>query len=152
MFFFFWGGWRAPVEGHKIIYIKNGISDNTMNIFSLALCSVLTVCVCVHTQLYPKLCNPMDCSLLGPSLHRILQAKILEWVAISYTRGSFQSRDPTCIGRWLCYHWATWEALTYKPYIPLLMRGNYISVIISCSIYECSVFREIILVDSLKWV
>ena len=129
-----------------------GSQITPLTYFSLALCSVLTVCVCVHTQLYPKLCNPMDYSLLGPSLHSILQAKLLEWVAISYTRESFWSRDPTCIDRLLCYHWATWEALTYKPYIPLLMRGNYISVIISYSIYERSVFREIILGDSLKWV
>ena len=34
------------------------------------------------------LCDPMDCSLLGSSVHGILQARILEWVAISYSRGS----------------------------------------------------------------
>ena len=34
------------------------------------------------------LCNPMDCSLPGSSVHGILQARILEWVAISYSRGS----------------------------------------------------------------
>ena len=33
------------------------------------------------------LCNPMDCSLLGSSLHGILQARVLEWVAISFSRG-----------------------------------------------------------------
>ena len=32
------------------------------------------------------LCNPMDCSLLGPSVHEILQARLLEWVAISFSR------------------------------------------------------------------
>ena len=51
------------------------------------------------------LCDPMDCSLPGSSVHGILQTKILEWVAISYSRGSSQPRDPThvscisCIGR-----------------------------------------------------
>ena len=39
------------------------------------------------------LCDPMDCSLLGSSVHGILQARILEWVAISYSRGSSQPRD-----------------------------------------------------------
>ena len=34
-------------------------------------------------QLCPTLCNPMDCSLPGSSVHGILQARILEWVAIS---------------------------------------------------------------------
>ena len=40
------------------------------------------------TQLCPTLCDPMDSSPPGPSVHRILQARILEWVAISYSRGS----------------------------------------------------------------
>ena len=37
----------------------------------------------------------MDCSPLGPSVHGILQARILEWVAISFSRGSSQARDRT---------------------------------------------------------
>ena len=41
------------------------------------------------TQLCPTLCNPMDCSLPGFFVHGILQARILEWVAISFSRGSF---------------------------------------------------------------
>ena len=41
------------------------------------------------------LCNPMDCSLLGSSVHEIFQARILEWVAISFSRGSSQPRDQT---------------------------------------------------------
>ena len=41
------------------------------------------VCVCVRAQLCPTLCNPMDCSLPGSSVHGIFQARILEEVAIS---------------------------------------------------------------------
>ena len=44
-------------------------------------------------QLRPTLRNPMDCSLPGSSVHGILQARILEWVAIPFSRGSPQSRD-----------------------------------------------------------
>ena len=40
------------------------------------------------TQSCPTLCNPMDCSLPGSSIHGILQARILEWVAIPFSRGS----------------------------------------------------------------
>ena len=40
-----------------------------------------------------QLCNPMDCSLLGSSIHGILQARLLEWFAISYSRGSSPPRD-----------------------------------------------------------
>ena len=59
----------------------------------------------------------LDCSLPGSSVQGILQAGILEWVAISSSRGSSRPRDLTyipcvsCIGRWVLYHWATWEAL-----------------------------------------
>ena len=45
-------------------------------------------------QLYLTLCNPMDCSLPGFSIHGILQA-IMEWVAIPLFRGSSQPRDRT---------------------------------------------------------
>ena len=44
-------------------------------------------------QLYPTLCNPMDCSPLGSSAHGILQARIMEWVAITFSRESSQPRD-----------------------------------------------------------
>ena len=60
---------------------------------------------CVCAQSYPTLCNPMDCSPPGSSVHGISQAGILEWVAISFSRGSSQLRDRThvscisCTGR-----------------------------------------------------
>ena len=41
---------------------------------------------CVHAQSCPTLCNPMDHSPPGSSVHEILQARILEWVAISFSR------------------------------------------------------------------
>ena len=41
----------------------------------------------------PTLCDPMDCSLPGSSVHGISQARILEWVAIPFSRGSSQPRD-----------------------------------------------------------
>ena len=53
----------------------------------------------------------MDCSPLGSSVQGILQARILEWVAISTSRGSSRTRDRTsvsyasCIGRQVLYHW-----------------------------------------------
>ena len=58
----------------------------------------------------------MDYHLPGSSVHGISQPRILEWVAISFSRGSSQSRDLTCvscissIGRWLLYHSSTQKA------------------------------------------
>ena len=67
-------------------------------VFYISLC----VCVCVLVaQLCLTLCDPMDCSPPGSSVHGILQARILEWIAISFSRGSSQLRDQTqvsCIG------------------------------------------------------
>ena len=48
----------------------------------------MCVCVCVCAQLCLTLCDPMDCSLLGTSIHGIFQERKLEWVAISHSRGS----------------------------------------------------------------
>ena len=44
-------------------------------------------------QLCLTLCDPMDCSLPGSSVRGIFQAKVLEWIAISFSRGSSQPRD-----------------------------------------------------------
>ena len=70
-------------------------------------------------QSCPTLCNSMDCSLPGPNVHGILQPRILEWVAMPSSRGSFLPRDRTCmsyvscIGRKVLYHlvppWSYWE-------------------------------------------
>ena len=46
-------------------------------------------------QSCPTLCDPMDCSLPGSSVHGIFQAIVLEWIAISFSRGSSQPRDRT---------------------------------------------------------
>ena len=46
-------------------------------------------------QLCPTLCDPMDCSLPGSSVHGIFQARILEWVAIPFSRRSSQPRNQT---------------------------------------------------------
>ena len=56
-------------------------------------CSTVEGCASVC----PTLCDPMDCSLPGSSFHGILQARILKWVAISYTRESSWPRDQTHI-------------------------------------------------------
>ena len=66
------------------------------------------------TQLCPTL-RPHG--LPDSSVHWILQARILEWVAISYSKGSFPLGDWThvsCTGRQVLYHWATWEARLIK--------------------------------------
>ena len=50
-------------------------------------------------QSCPTLCNPMDCSLSGSSVHGIFQARVLEWIAISFCRGSSLPRNRTQVSR-----------------------------------------------------
>ena len=84
-------------------------------ISSVLLIATLHACV-LSLQSGPTLCDPMGCSLPCSSVHGFIPAKILEWVAFSFSRGSSPPRDRThvsCrsfIGRCILYHWATWEA------------------------------------------
>ena len=64
-------------------------------------------------QLCLTLCDPVDCSLPGSSLHGILQARILEWVAISFFMGSSQARDSRIAGR----HFNLWARLINSPVV-----------------------------------
>ena len=69
------------------------------------------------TQLCQTLLQPMDCGSLGSSVLGFSQARILEWVAISFPRGSSQTRDQicvSCIGRQILYYLATREAPWYS--------------------------------------
>ena len=52
---------------------------------------------CLIAQSCPILCDPVDCSPPGSSVHGILQARILEWIAISFSKGSSQPKDRTHI-------------------------------------------------------
>ena len=65
-----------------------------MHIVLVCLC-IDDVLVCLVTQLCLTFCDPMDCSPPGSSVHGILQARILEWVAMPSSRGSSRSRDQT---------------------------------------------------------
>jgi len=84
-FFFFF--FILPISSHIF----------TSNIFVHFL-ETISYCVKVKvTQLCLTLCDPMDCSPPGSSIHGILQARILEWVAIPFSRGSSQPRNQTWV-------------------------------------------------------
>ena len=64
-------------------------------------------CCCLVTQSCLTLCDPMDCCMLGSSVHGMSQARTLEWVPSFSSRGSSWPRDQTCIsciGRHILYH------------------------------------------------
>ena len=77
----------------------------------------MCVCVCVCLLSHARLCETMDCSPPGSSVHGIFQARILKQVAIFSPRGSSRPKDQIHISRVFCiacrflYHWAIGEAL-----------------------------------------
>ena len=87
-------------------------------------------------QLCPTLCDPVDCSLPGSSVHWIFQAIVLEWIAISFSRGSYQHRDRTqvsCIAGRFFTVWATREALS---------KFQFSSVQLSSVVSDCLGLHE----------
>ena len=74
------------------------------------------MCVVLVTQWCPTPCDPMD-RLPGSSVHGILQARILEWVAIPFSRGSSWPRDWTCISCLL--HWQVGSLSLVLPGKPI---------------------------------
>ena len=93
------------------------------------LTALVVTCVCACSVLSDSLW-PHGPYLPGSSVLGLLQARLLEWVAISFSRGSSQPRDRTfiscasCTGRWIPYHGATWEA-SYHLVIQFLYKNKY---------------------------
>ena len=66
----------------------------------------------VSSSSCPTLCHPMNCSLPGSSVHRILQARTLEWVAIPFSKGSSWPRDQAQVS---CVSWIAGRFFTAEP-------------------------------------
>ena len=106
---YFLNYWSHPHPLHcKQGLLTNGSPGNSPKYMFLFSC-----CCSWVTKSCLTLCDPMDYSPPGSSVHGI----ILEWVAISYSRGSYPPRDQThisCIARRILYHWAIEEAPDYS--------------------------------------
>ena len=91
------GAWQAPVaksqtglkteHKEKNIIVGESYCETVLLNFCPWVCEYVCVCVCESLSRV-QLCNPMDSSLPGLSLHGIFQATMLEWIAISFPRGS----------------------------------------------------------------
>ena len=93
--------------------------------------------MCSVVQLCLALCNPMDCSLPGSSVHGTFQARIMEWVAISFSREYSRPKDQTqvtCIAGRFFTVWATREAqlffLCLPMYIFAVNTSHFVSLLI----------------------
>ena len=102
-----WAVWTICIGGSPM-----SVFFGLFSCLSLSLYIYMNACVRAKSlRSCPILGDPMDCSPLGCSVHSILRARILEWVAISLSRESSRPRNQTrvcyvsCIGRWVLYHW-----------------------------------------------
>ena len=110
-----------------------GMSEDLGNMVPLFVYTLSTFCTprTKFLQLCLTLCHPMNCSPPGSSVQGILQARMLEWVTVLSSRGSFQSRDktprlfmsPILAGRFFTTS-TTWEAQQMYA----MFYANYISV------------------------
>ena len=93
---------QKPTKQVKIPHAYNSYWDSAVFLECVCVC----VCARAHAkslQLCPSLCDPVDYSLPGSSVHGILQARILEWVAIPSSRGSSWLRDWTRVSCSSCF-------------------------------------------------
>ena len=123
------GPWlnRLPLPVHK--HFSLTVSEDIAVCVCVCVC-VVWACACAQSlQPYSILCDPMDYSPPGSSVHGILQARILKWVAISSSRGSSRPRDWThvfyvCLrGRWVITS-ATWKAPRIQQYISYIISST----------------------------
>ena len=96
MHLYFKGGWQNwNLESKSNSYCS---IDKAVGCVCVCVCVVLLflcVCICLAAQSCLTLCDPMDCSPPCSSVHGILQARILEWIAMPFSRGSFWPKDWT---------------------------------------------------------
>ena len=106
----------APREAHIWCYrdCKNGPSPPCLPAstpFALILCCFFYLeIVKVKSLSHVWLCDPMDCSPPGSSIHGIFKARVLEWIAISFSRGSSWPRDPTRVSCIAGRHFTVWAS------------------------------------------
>ena len=88
LFIYYWSHLAKIMFG---IFASMFVRDICLYLFLLTFFFSFGINACMHavvTQSWLALCNPMDCSLSGSSVHVISQARTLEWVAIPFSRGS----------------------------------------------------------------
>ena len=109
--YFFVDNWGKWAQEDEMTHLKNQCHRDPL-VFTWNYHNIVNwLCMCAELlQFCPTLCDLMDYSPPGSSVHGIFQARILEWVAISSSRGSSWPKDWTCVsyisctGRQVVYH------------------------------------------------
>ena len=109
---------------HSIACFSGGVKSNNQEVNMI-------ISICLVTQLCPTLCDPMDCSPPGSSVHGTFQARILEWVAIPFSGRSSRPRDGTQVS-WIASRWFTIWALVCSNSRPL-SQWCYLTILSSAA-------------------
>ena len=118
--------------------LPNSTYEKVRNLLFRNMCLNIISCCCSVSQSCPTICDLMNCSPSGSSVHGIFQTKILEWVVISFSEGSSWARDQThvsCISyicRQILYHWAT------RYHLSLCCCSVFKSCLTHCDPMKCS--------------
>ena len=115
------------------------LSSNPWTSQNLVTQLLLTMCVCVRAQSLlscPNLCDPMNCGLPSSSVPGTLQARILEWVAISSSRGSSRPRDRSWVSC-IAGRFFTAESPGKPSFTVLQLRKAWDFIVITASCFLC---------------
>ena len=123
--------WYYPIISFSAVPSPPALSLSRMYMFNFREREVAQSC--------PTLCDPMGCSLSGSSVHGIFQARVLEWIAISFSRGHSRPRNRTQVSRiagrcftvWATREvWGNWREsapeLLFRKYLPSFMSSEEI--------------------------
>ena len=111
----FWGSMRILLDVWHLESLYSDLTVSTNRYETLSLEEVTSLLYCAVFSCFSPVRLLSDCSLPGSSVHGILQARILEWVAMPSSRGSSQPRNWThiscvsCIADRFFTYWVTWE-------------------------------------------
>ena len=127
--------WIIICISNNIVIIKSVIKLFVFRIIFLRpVPRSICCCCCSVTELCLTLYHPMDCSMPGSSVCGILQARILEWIVISLSRGSSRTRDWThisCIGRQFLYHQALREVIYMCVCVRVLSSFSHVRLFVT---------------------
>ena len=129
-----WHGEWGKRTGKKVIKkFKKGLIQLQKYLW------IVFCCFCLVAKSCPTLCDPTDSSLIGSSVHGFSQIRILEWIAISFSRGSFRPRDWTQIS-WVAGRFFTTWTTTNMTFSRVLWLSKF-------KLYVLLIFISIICVS-----
>ena len=117
-----------------VVKRKKQTNTNSLPLWPRGDAMCVSVCVCSAPQLFLPLCNPKSCTPPGSSVHGISQARILDWVATSFFRGSSKPRNQTYVsymaGRFFTTEPSGSPKISISSYKSLWARSCDLNIII----------------------